>query len=1236
VSVAVRTWLQRTAFVAALAVVGGATFLLEFERSGALRARAQSTLERELGLALDIEDVELDWFGPGVTLRGVTLHDAAAAFTLREVTVALEFSGASLRLARVDVRGGRVELSTELLARWETALAQRETSGVATPESRHVPVLVVEDLRCDWLHPTWGELALGSVDLLFRPSEDGVPRIEGRIEPAFADVDAGPAPQVFLSGERDAEGRVRLVASCEDVPIDSDAIPPLSPAAPARDWQPQARLSLELEARFQLDESAPSSGRLRLRASDGRLVLPTTAVPLDDVDVDVEALCAAPDLTGLLDPASWRSTAHLRARWDEHVASVWALFGANAGEGLSARAWLHAPALPMSRDLARATGLGEELEELWRITDPIGTVDALVGARWPAASSVTDSQAALRPELAADIDLGGTVSLCYSGVPNSRGEREGFPLRVDATHGRLLALHDFALSRPSRLGILGVLGAHSGGTRDERPGFADGLVQVPHEPGAMPWLDLRVGGHGLPVDGALERGLLGLSDTDFIFPSFSPAGGLASVVTRLHMQGADAPACHLVVEVEGVQARWSGLPLPAQDVHGRIVFQWDPRRLAATSLDLRARSLNGADIRIRGRLQDLAESGLVPQSIEVLDVDVTNIGLRGADRTAIAASLTEVDLVLASMQATGHADVSFAMSEAGPNGGLRRWRASVEPRASAEVQPEVFRVRINSLRGRVLLDGDLSLGALGDAAPRRGTRGRVAPLVGRWVAGGTVAATAELPAEDDGRIELRAAALDIGHPALAGALTEAQSGGIGGFAGPGLASLNVTGRVDFAGQFVLPSQAPRALESNYRVFLRENDVRTAAELGRLDLSNLDGVLEQSGDGSLFGSELRARLAGTPITLRDASFGERDGRFRVETTLEALRLQIDREHLAPFLDEATVRALVDDLGWSGELDVRGAHLQLDTGADGVGEARLYGNVEARRMRIDLGAPIEIERAQVNIEELVFGPSGLRVSAVVSDLEGAVSDRAIERASLRLGYVAPRLEVIGLSARLENGQLDALPSEGDARPFFALELTPPYRFELAGKLSGVDVGGLLKGVFESDFASRGRLDARLELTGDFERLSDVRGKGELLLQDSVLWSIPVVRDLLANLNVETGAVFERIESKLALAEGRIRMEDLRIASPLLALEGDGVLDLDGRLDFDLEVQYRMLDWLGFVNRVIYWVQSSLVRVAIRGDMARPRVELEGALGRGTDPRRGPRDLPLPAWSPLPQRF
>jgi len=1237
VSSRVATALRWTGFATSLAALGSAALLYRFERSGGLRDEVRRALAAELGLELEIEAAELDWFGPSLTLHGVTLAGNAQPFVLREVEIALELADGNLRPARIDVRGGRVELSSELLERWESALARRSSAGSgdesATP---HVPALVIERVRCDWLHPDWGRLALGDVDLLFRAAADGVPRIEGRIQPAFADSEAASEAQVFLSGERDAHGRIRLAASCEGVPVDSSAIPPASPAGPVRAWKPSARLSIELEARFALDESAPSSGRLRLRVADGSLALPTSPVPLVDVRGDVEALCAAPNLAGLLEPASWRSTAHIAARWDGHEANLWAQFGANAGAQHSARAWLHAPSVPLTRELARATGYGDELEELWRITDPIGTVDALVGARWPRASSIALSTAALSPEVVVDIDLGGTVSLCYAGVLDSESLREGFPMRVERTQGRLLALHDAALARPSRLGIVGVLGAHSGGTRDSQPGFADGLVQLDLASDAPAWLDLRVGGHGIPVGPALEQGLHGLSGTGFIFPSFSPSGGHASVVTRLHMQGAAAQSCHLVVELEDVSARWDGLPLPLVEVLGRIEFTWDPRRLAATTLDLEARSLQGAEVFVRGRLQDLPSPADAPRSLEVIEVDARGIGLRGNDRTALAQELPEVESVLGSLNATGRADARFRMAGIGAYGGRRTWRAEVEPRLGVEVQPEAFRVRINELRGRVLLEGELSLGAEPEDAPRAGARGRVVPLVGHWVAGGTVAAQADIPAVGDGAIELHAAALDLSHPALGGALAEARASGVGGFAGPGLASLNVTGRVDFHGDFVLPEAAPRALESLYRVYLRENDVRTAAELGRLDLAALVGTLEQSGAGDLYGAELRAELAGTPLFLRDTRFGSHADRFRFETSLDALKLPIDREHLAPFFDETLVASLLDDLGWRGELDIRDARLELETGADGIGEAVLRGSIEARAMSIDLGLPIEVDTALVTIDEFAFGPAGAHLQASVSNLHGQISDREIERASMRLAYANGRLDVIGLAARLENGRIDSLPATGGERPFFAIELAEPYRFELAGALYDVELEGLLAGMFESDFASRGTLDARLELSGDLERVSGIRGSGKLEVDNSVLWSIPVVRDLLASLKVETGSVFERIESDLALSEGALRMRNLRIESPLLSLDGEGTLDLDGRLDFDLEVQYRMLDWLGFFNRVIYWVQSGLVRVAIRGDMARPRVEIQGALGRATDKHRGPRDLPLPPLAPLPARF
>jgi hypothetical protein len=41
----------------------------------------------------------------------------------------------------------------------------------------------------------------------------------------------------------------------------------------------------------------------------------------------------------------------------------------------------------------------------------------------------------------------------------------------------------------------------------------------------------------------------------------------------------------------------------------------------------------------------------------------------------------------------------------------------------------------------------------------------------------------------------------------------------------------------------------------------------------------------------------------------------------------------------------------------------------------------------------------------------------------------------------------------------------------------------------------------------------------------------------------------------------------------------------------------------------VRYALLDQLGWINQLFYWIQNNIVRIAVRGDMARPRIEIEG---------------------------
>jgi hypothetical protein len=131
---------------------------------------------------------------------------------------------------------------------------------------------------------------------------------------------------------------------------------------------------------------------------------------------------------------------------------------------------------------------------------------------------------------------------------------------------------------------------------------------------------------------------------------------------------------------------------------------------------------------------------------------------------------------------------------------------------------------------------------------------------------------------------------------------------------------------------------------------------------------------------------------------------------------------------------------------------------------------------------------------------------------------------------------------------------------------------------------------------------------------------------------------MRELFQQLGSDNTAVFDRMRAHFAVKDGRIQTTDVRVRSALVNLVGSGWIDFDGTLSYDLEARYSLLDRLGPLNRILYWLNNSLWRVAVRGDMARPRVSIRNALLEflsGFD-ERPLRELPLPDYAPFPVRF
>lgn len=1227
-----RALAQRLVQLSACAVLALAAVAWGLERSGWLARHVRAQLVERLGEPLSVGSVRLAWLDAALWIEDLDLGLERDALQLESVRVLLRAGPGWLpRPVLIEVRGGRVVAGDELEARF-AALGAGETASAEV----HAPAIVVRDVACAWRDPVLGTLPVGRVHAAFRTDERGRRALTGHLVPGLgvgaADARRAPVP-LYLSGAEQAPGEFALQIAADESPFDVDDLPEAAALRELRATGLRGRLSVAAELRLSLARLTQAAGRVRLRLSEASLTPAPGSAALTGLSLDLDARCAPGPGEDAVDWSAWRGLVQLGGAWRGAALEGRGVFGTHAGPGRSARAWVFVRDLPLDEATVSALRLQSAGLATWRALAPRGKADATVAFELGAQA---------RRRLALEVECRGDTGLSYVGWPAAGvGAPQGFPMPAERVSGRLVALFDGERSPRLQLAILGARASHGLDAPEERLVWLHGQVHSELSRDVKPEWDMRFGARRIPVDDVgIPGGLRGLAGTDWIWPAFRPSGGEASFEAIMqHARDQPALAAQFRIRAEGTSVAWRGMPLPLQSEALDLELRFDPQRAWGAAFRAQGRGLTSAGVRVAGRLWSPVPgpdgAGQAGALHEELSLEIDDISLRGADRQILGAQVPEIERLLEEIAAAGKVDVSVHSTVAHP-GEAAVLVAEISPR-EVTLSPQAFRVQTRDVRGRVLVGARSPRGP--DASPAPPARVRLAPLVGEWPGNARVACTAEAVG---GRGELRfqAAGLDPLNRGLVGAL-QASVGGGGAGAGLDLSALSVDGRVDAHGQVPIAPAAESRPKSRFHVFLRDNDFRIAppsgaAEGGGFGLARLNGVLLQEGQ-ELTGSGIRAQLGRTPLELREARFALDGDGFRLETRPSARGLPLDREHLRYFLDPGAVDALLDELGFGGTLDIDDARLVLSGRAGKAGRVSFEGRVTPRNLSVDLGLPLNVTSAAMQIESLVFEGGHVRAWATVEDLAGQIAGRRLEQARLQLTYVEPHLSILDLDGRLEDGRLAHLGVAGAAgAPAFSIDLAAPFPFDLGLSLSDVAVEGLLRGVFESEFASSGFASGELRLTGDLEHVRTIRGDGWLTLRDSTLWSIPVVRDLFSQLGFDNTAVFERMRTRFAVRDGAVEMDAIGVYSPLLQLVGSGRLDFEGRLHHDLEVRYSLVDNLGPFRRALYWIQNNLLSIAVRGDMSRPRIEISGLLSFLTSPGSGRRDLPLPPLTPLPERF
>ena len=1280
-----RRYLIRAFVGLGLLVGAGLATLLICDATGFFHSQLERELlalvEDEPDLDITVRNLEIDWFGPGITLRGLHIIGADGEAYIERLQCHFDLSkDAASPLSAVSIDRGRLLLEREFIEACARSVAQveqklRERFGVSEPDPKAevpakplaIPTLTLRDVDIG-LQLVDGQLVeLGKGQARLELNSDKDLTLVGSI--ALPQEGATPLP-LFARVTLTKDDKLEVRAAARNLGVSGRTSPLRALFPPAlQDLDAHMKLSTDFEMTLSPTGDLPPRARAHVRIEQGYLRPTTSLPPLENVSIvsdfswlPRETPSANSDLNEL-----WQ-TLSVRAEVTANLLGETMVGAARLTRSGALEAELAAKDVAIDERFLIEAGLPPEapIRQTWTALGIGGQADVSLGLRMPLTADF-DPKRDL--DIAVDVQSKRKGTFCYSGWDfdgDGPYEREGIPLPCDLVSGHVVFAHRGKNQRAELLGIFDASGNHGSGMAT-----AEGMIASPAKGRMGSDMDIKIEVERRELDPELGTVLGFMAGTRDIYSTYGVDGGWASAQfhlrDRANLGGFSAAG---KIQVREAPLRWTGLPVAAFVDNFDMELAWGayPRkrqegweqrdlgihfvatgetssvkdlRIEGTFRDVNLGSLPGAlptqprifeGFPVPGSEQPITQSGLAHS----LSVSGSGLGLRGADWDVLVDTIPGLGERGQQLDAKGK--VTFQWTEHARLGdGAREVALEITPEV-VELLPEDFPMVTRRVEGR----GGYSAVTSTDGV----TSGTVdAIFTGEWVAGmgGAAILRTDLAGDGSSYLKIFAGGLDPSNQALLGALSNTSESASSGFLAPSgsaasgddWTSANLDGRVDLAGQIDFIDGVDPDLD--LELFLRNNTLRT----GPLTLDGLQGDL-QLRTGALVGSQVTARLAETPILLSDLRVAlaeeAREGEVLMSARLQAKDFPLDAKHMGAFLDPESLKALLEGFYLSGRIDLDAIDLKLAQASDGRYRMVLSGHGVPTGLKLIAGTPVEVHSAAVHVEELVLEGGRARAWGHMADLAGSIGGRSITGGTLLFSYADQRLNVEDLNVGFAGGTLTSLGGvEGHGGAALALDLSDRRHFAVAVELRDVDAKQLLAGAFGGNDDNSGQIDASLRLEAAPGDLLQAQGGGFLRLRNARLWSIPVFRALFTQLGFDATAVFDSMSTGITISGGRISLNSMRAHSPLLNLVGDGFLDMDSQLGAKFEVRYSLVDKLGPLRELLYWLQNSLLTVEVKGDLYNPVVILRNSLIDlfTSDPKIDP-VLPLPNLSGLPKRF
>ena len=751
-----------------------------------------------------------------------------------------------------------------------------------------------------------------------------------------------------------------------------------------------------------------------------------------------------------------------------------------------------------------------------------------------------------------DLALGG-LSARFLGLPPRReGERRiGFPLPLEDVHAQV-RLREGRVA-VTELRARGPRGGRLTGTLDMDLRTEEIELAVQGEAlGTSP--ELRAA-FGTAVPGGAE-----------IWDQFQPEGRFDVDFRGQIGEGPEDFDFIAKVRPDAARAQWTRFPIPLEQVTGEIVARPESIRFAVGAL-----RKPESEVRLRGHvdLSSLEEPGAseddLTWEVHVAAQDVElDLELRDA-LTTLRPPLRERWEMFAP---EGRCDVDFLGWKSGPEELDFDLRADLE---NVSARFSDFPAPMHNIDGPVMLQGTPE-GIRVDVLGLRGTS-----LGARLLFHGSLftpsGAEDELPLTDLTTIAQGAVLEDeLGELLIAQEMTTPQLWQMA----------EASGRID-AVHRVRRVEERDEFEQELELDLRQ--VRVDARMLPDSLTRISGKVRIDKARVAHLEQLRGFLGETEVRCYDGTVEQSAEATNIALTLAASDYPVDKR-LARLLDGRPKQSYLA-LNAIGRVGFEGLALRMriprerPEGVDGLGlevwvdEA----NVLVRDLSFDAGVAFSGMRGNVQLTEGHFGPRGALFRGNFSKIAFDTIGQTFEDAQGDFEMTDAGFEIPRGRVRLHRGSLGGFGTPGpDGVP-------PPifrYRFEEHGangsKLApprvfanfdfqNLSIDSLVQ-KYDLGYRYRGRIGGRLALEMEPDDRTSLVLRGNLGIDDADLGSVPIFQSIYAFLQPERRPRFDNVVLEFETRDRAFQVNNFRIGSPLIKIDGRGQVSYDGYVRLQLE--------------------------------------------------------------------